>query len=232
MSDIFENMPKAVVLLSGGLDSATCLAIAKAEGFAPYALSFDYQQRHSSELRAACAVAESIGVAAHQVLAVNLRQWGGSALTDDSIDVPAANDENNMPVTYVPARNMIFLSIAAAWGEILKAHHIFIGVNSVDYSGYPDCRAAFIDSFRRTANLGTCASDEGWNWVIETPLQAMSKAEIIKTGTELGVDYSMTVSCYDPDEKGRACGLCDSRALRKAGFAAAGVPDPTLYQER
>ena len=137
-----------------------------------------------------------------------------------------------MPVTYVPARNMVFLSFAAAWGEILKAHHIFIGVNSVDYSGYPDCRAAFIESFRKTANLGTCASDEGWSWSIETPLQAMSKAEIIRTGTALGVDYSMTVSCYNPDSSGRACGICDSCALRKAGFAAAALPDPTLYRER
>ena len=153
-------------------------------------------------------------------------------LTTFSIDVPAADVSGRMPVTYVPARNMIFLSFAAAWGEILKARHIFIGVNSVDYSGYPDCRAAFIESFRRTAQLGTCASDEGWEWVIETPLQSMSKAEIIRAGTALGVDYSMTVSCYDPDDDGRACGRCDSCALRRAGFAAAGVPDPTNYQER
>jgi 7-cyano-7-deazaguanine synthase len=225
-------MEKAVVLLSGGLDSATCLAIARSRGFECYALSFDYGQRHRCELAASERIAASLGAARHSVMSIDLRQWGGSALTDDSIDVPAADVSGQMPVTYVPARNMIFLSFAAAWGEILKARHIFIGVNSVDYSGYPDCRAAFIESFRRTAQLGTCASDEGWEWVIETPLQAMSKAEIIRAGTALGVDYSMTVSCYDPDDDGRACGRCDSCALRRAGFAAAGVPDPTNYQER
>jgi 7-cyano-7-deazaguanine synthase len=225
-------MEKAVVLLSGGLDSATCLAIARSRGFECYALSFDYGQRHRCELAASERIAASLGAARHSVMSIDLRQWGGSALTDDSIDVPAADVSGRMPVTYVPARNMIFLSFAAAWGEILKARHIFIGVNSVDYSGYPDCRAAFIESFRRTAQLGTCASDEGWEWVIETPLQAMSKAEIIRAGTALGVDYSMTVSCYDPDDDGRACGRCDSCALRRAGFAAAGVPDPTNYQER
>ena len=225
-------MEKAVVLLSGGLDSATCLAIARSCGFECYALSFDYGQRHRCELAASERIAASLGAAGHSVMSIDLRQWGGSALTDDSIDVPAADVSGRMPVTYVPARNMIFLSFAAAWGEILKARHIFIGVNSVDYSGYPDCRAAFIESFRRTAQLGTCASDEGWEWVIETPLQSMSKAEIIRAGTALGVDYSMTVSCYDPDDDGRACGRCDSCALRRAGFAAAGVPDPTNYQER
>lgn len=225
-------MEKAVVLLSGGLDSATCLAIARSRGFECYALSFDYGQRHRCELAASERIAASLGAAGHSVMSIDLRQWGGSALTDDSIDVPAADVSGRMPVTYVPARNMIFLSFAAAWGEILKARHIFIGVNSVDYSGYPDCRAAFIESFRRTAQLGTCASDEGWEWVIETPLQSMSKAEIIRAGTALGVDYSMTVSCYDPDDDGRACGRCDSCALRRAGFAAAGVPDPTNYQER
>ena len=225
-------MEKAIVLLSGGLDSATCLAAARSRGFECYALSFDYGQRHRCELAASARIAEALGAARHSVMSIDLRQWGGSALTDDSIDVPAADGSGEMPVTYVPARNMIFLSFAAAWGEILKARHIFIGVNSVDYSGYPDCRAAFIESFRRTAQLGTCASDEGWEWVIETPLQAMSKAEIIRMGTALGVDYSMTVSCYDPDDAGRACGRCDSCALRRAGFAAAGVPDPTNYQER
>lgn len=224
-------MEKAVVLLSGGLDSATCLAIARSRGFECYALSFDYGQRHRCELAASERIAASLGAAGHSVMSIDLRQWGGSALTDDSIDVPAADVSGRMPVTYVPARNMIFLSFAAAWGEILKARHIFIGVNSVDYSGYPDCRAAFIESFRRTAQLGTCASDEGWEWVIETPLQSMSKAEIIRAGTALGVDYSMTVSCYDPDDDGRACGRCDSCALRRAGFAAAGVSDPTNYQE-
>lgn len=225
-------MEKAVILLSGGLDSATCLAIARSRNFECYTLSFDYGQRHRCELECSANIAKALGAARHSVMTIDLRQWGGSALTDDSIDVPEAKGDNVMPVTYVPARNMIFLSFAAAWGEILKARHIFIGVNSVDYSGYPDCRAAFIDSFRRTADLGTCASDEGWNWVIETPLQAMSKAEIIRTGSSLGVDYSMTVSCYNPDNSGRACGICDSCALRKAGFADAGIPDPTCYQER
>ena len=225
-------MEKAIILLSGGLDSATCLAIARSRNYECYTLAFDYGQRHRCELECAANVAKALGSARHSVMTIDLRQWGGSALTDDSIDVPVANDENIMPVTYVPARNMIFLSFAAAWGEILKAHRIFIGVNSVDYSGYPDCRASFIESFRNTADLGTCASDKGWKWIIDTPLQKMSKAEIIRTGTELGVDYSLTVSCYNPDSKGHACGVCDSCALRKAGFAAAGVPDPTRYQER
>lgn len=225
-------MEKAIVLLSGGLDSATCLAMARAQGFECYTLAFDYGQRHRCELECSAKISKALGAVKHSVMTIDLRQWGGSALTDDSIDVPPANNDNVMPVTYVPARNMVFLSFAAAWGEILKAHHIFIGVNSVDYSGYPDCRAAFIESFRKTANLGTCASDEGWSWSIETPLQAMSKAEIIRAGTALGVDYSMTVSCYNPDSSGRACGICDSCALRKAGFAAAALPDPTLYRER
>lgn len=225
-------MEKAIVLLSGGLDSATCLAIARSRGFECYTLAFDYGQRHRCELDRAALISRTLGAAKHAVMPIDLRQWGGSALTDDSIDVPAANDAGVMPVTYVPARNLIFLSFAAAWGEILKARHIFIGVNSVDYSGYPDCRKAFIDSFKETAELGTCARDENWQWHIETPLQAMSKSEIIRTGTALGVDYGMTVSCYDPDADGRACGVCDSCALRKAGFAGAGVPDPTRYQER
>ncbi len=225
-------MEKAIVLLSGGLDSATCLAIARSKGFECYTLAFDYGQRHRCELERAALISKTLGAVKHSVMTIDLRQWGGSALTDDAIDVPAANGTGEMPVTYVPARNMIFLSFAAAWGEILKARHIFIGVNSVDYSGYPDCRAAFIESFKKTADLGTCASDEGWTWQIETPLQAMSKGEIIRTGTALGVDYAMTVSCYDPDSDGRACGICDSCTLRRAGFADAGLPDPTLYQER
>ena len=224
-------MEKAIVLLSGGLDSATCLAIARSRSFECYALSFDYGQRHRCELRAAAAVARSLGAAKHAVMQIDLRLWGGSALTDDAIAVPDASSAPAIPVTYVPARNMIFLSLATAWGEVLKARHIFIGVNSVDYSGYPDCRGAFIDSFRRTADLGTCACDQGWHWQIDTPLQNMSKAEIIRTGTALGVDYKLTTSCYNPDASGRACGRCDSCALRKAGFAEAGVPDPTVYQE-
>ena len=224
-------MEKAIVLLSGGLDSATCLAIARSRNFECYALSFDYGQRHRCELRAAAAVARSLGAAKHAVMQIDLRLWGGSALTDDAIAVPDASSAPAIPVTYVPARNMIFLSLATAWGEVLKAKHIFIGVNSVDYSGYPDCRGAFIDSFRRTADLGTCACDQGWHWQIDTPLQNMSKAEIIRTGTALGVDYKLTTSCYNPDASGRACGRCDSCALRRAGFAEAGVPDPTVYQE-
>ena len=224
-------MEKAIVLLSGGLDSATCLAIARSRALECYALSFDYGQRHRCELRAAAAVARSLGAAKHAVMQIDLRLWGGSALTDDAIAVPDASPEPTVPVTYVPARNMIFLSLAAAWGEVLGARHIFIGVNSVDYSGYPDCRGAFIDAFRRTADLGTCACDQGWHWQIDTPLQNMGKAEIIRTGVALGVDYGLTTSCYNPDVSGRACGRCDSCALRKAGFAEAGVPDPTVYQE-
>ena len=224
-----ENSSKAVVLLSGGLDSATCLAIAKAEGFDVYALSFDYQQRHSSELAAAKAIAESIGVAAHQVLSVNLRQWGGSALTDDTLDVPKGGVGESVPVTYVPARNLVFLSLAASWGEVIGAHDIFIGVNSVDYSNYPDCRAPFISSFAETVRLGTCAVDEGWKWAIHSPLQNLSKAEIIRQGTALQVDYSLTTSCYDPDDMGRSCGKCDSCRLRHQGFVDAGVADPTVY---
>lgn len=225
-------MEKAIVLLSGGLDSATCLAIARSRGFECYTLAFDYGQRHRCELERAALVSRALGAAKHSVMTIDLRQWGGSALTDDSIDVPAADGSGEMPVTYVPARNLIFLSFAAAWGEVLKARHIFIGVNSVDYSGYPDCRKSFIDSFKKTAELGTCACDENWQWHIETPLQNMSKSEIIRTGTSLGVDYALTVSCYNPDSEGRSCGICDSCTLRKAGFAEAGVPDPTLYQER
>ena len=226
------EQPKAVVLLSGGLDSATCLAIAKKEGFAVYALSFDYQQRHSSELAAARKIAQSIGVAAHQVLAVDLRQWGGSALTSDTISVPENReiDGLSVPVTYVPARNLVFLSLATAYAEAIGARTIFIGVNSVDYSGYPDCRSEFIKAFAEAARLGTCACDENWAFDIRNPLQKMSKAEIIRYGTELGVDYSLSVSCYQADDNGNACGVCDSCTLRKEGFAAAGIADPTHYK--
>ena len=227
-----QDKAKAVVLLSGGLDSATCLAIARAEGFEVYALSFDYQQRHASELNASRRIAESIGVAAHQILSVDLRQWGGSALTSDAIDVPENRevDGKAVPVTYVPARNLIFLSLATAYAEAINARTIYIGVNSVDYSGYPDCRPAFIKAFSEAARLGTCACDENWSFDIRTPLQNLSKGEIIRLGTGLGVDYSQTVSCYQADEQGRACGVCDSCSLRKAGFAAAGVPDVTCYK--
>ncbi len=227
-----NEVKKAVVLLSGGLDSATCLAMAKAEGFEVYALSFDYQQRHSSELQAACRIAESMKVCAHQIMSVDLRKWGGSALTSDELDVPENReiDGVSVPITYVPARNLIFLSMATAYAEVLGARDIFIGVNNVDYSGYPDCRPAFIKAFAEAARLGTCACDENWQFNIHTPLQSLSKEEIIRCGMELGVDYGLTVSCYQADEDGRACGVCDSCTLRKSGFAQANVPDPTRYR--
>lgn len=222
-------MKRAIVLLSGGLDSATCLAKAISEKFECFALSFDYGQRHRGELEASEKISRSLGAAGHRVFKLDLAQWGGSALTDTEIDVPDYNG-SGIPVTYVPARNMVFLSLATAWGEVIGAHDIFIGVNSVDYSGYPDCRKAFISSFAETARLGTCAVDENWKWTIHTPLQELSKAEIIKLGVSLGVDYSLTTSCYNPDGAGRACGRCDSCHLRREGFRAAGVPDPTIYQ--
>ena len=227
-----KTAPKAVVLLSGGLDSATCLAVAKAEGFEVYALSFDYQQRHSSELEASRRIAASVGVAAHQILSVDLRQWGGSALTSDCIDVPEHRDVDgkSVPVTYVPARNLVFLSLATAYAEAIGARTIYIGVNSVDYSGYPDCRGEFIRAFAEAARLGTCACDENWAFDIRTPLQDLSKAEIIKLGISLNLDYSQAVSCYQADSEGRACGICDSCILRKAGFEQAGVADPTRYR--
>ena len=220
---------KAVILLSGGLDSATCLAVAKSEGFECYALSFDYGQRHDVELDCAKKIAESMGVKAHSIIDINLKLWGGSALTDDSIEVPDAENSHGIPITYVPARNLIFLSFATAYAEVLGARDIFIGVNSIDYSGYPDCRKAFIDSFKETARLGTRAVDENWQFEMRTPLQNLSKKEIIELGTSLGVDYSLTTSCYNPDESGRSCGKCASCALRKAGFEAANIPDPTKY---
>ena len=223
-------MKKAIVLLSGGLDSATCLAVAKREGFACYALSFDYGQRHRHEVKASAALAEAMGAVQHRVFHLDLRQWGGSALTDDSLAVPKGGVGETTPVTYVPARNLIFLSLASAWGEVLEARDIFIGVNSVDYSNYPDCRAEFIASFTETVRLGTCAADDGWRWHIHTPLQHLSKAEIIRLGVSLGVDYRLTTSCYDPDELGRSCGRCDSCRLRHQGFVEAGVPDPTVYR--
>ena len=219
----------AGVLLSGGLDSATVLAIARAEGFSCYALSFDYGQRHRCELEAAANVARSLGAALHHTVRIDLRLWGGSALTDDAIPVPDAEESKGIPITYVPARNLIFLSFATAWAEVLGARDIFIGVNSVDYSGYPDCRPKFIESFAETARLGTCAVDEGWRYSINAPLQNLSKAQIIRRGTALGVDYGLTTSCYNPDAEGRSCGKCASCALRIAGFREAGVPDPTRY---
>jgi 7-cyano-7-deazaguanine synthase len=225
--------PRAVVLLSGGLDSATCLAIARADGFETYALSFAYGQRHAVELEAAARVAEALGTAVHHVARMDLRAFGGSALTAD-IDVPkpasAAEIGKEIPVTYVPARNTVFLSFALAWAEVLGARDLFIGVNALDYSGYPDCRPEFLETFERVANLGTKAGIQGDRFRIHAPLLRLSKAEIIRRGRALGVDYGLTRSCYDPDDAGRACGSCDSCLLRKKGFAEAGVPDPTTYQ--
>lgn len=221
--------PGAVVLLSGGLDSATVLAIAAAGGFRCYAMSFDYGQRHGLELDCARRVALAAGVERHSVVKIDLRQWGGSALTADDIPVPDAGATDGIPVTYVPGRNTIFLAFAVAWAEVLGAKDIFIGVNSVDYSGYPDCRPEFIEAFAECAALGTKAADEGWRFNIHAPLQALDKASIIRRGSELGVDYSKTHSCYNPDGFGRACGRCDSCRLRAEGFAAAGIVDPTIY---
>jgi 7-cyano-7-deazaguanine synthase len=221
---------KAVVLLSGGLDSATVLAIARGQGYELYALSFSYGQRHIFELESAARVAASIGVEAHRTAVVDLRAFGGSALTDD-IDVPkgrtAGEMSHGIPITYVPARNTIFLSFALAWAEVLGSSDIFIGVNALDYSGYPDCRPEFIEAFERMANLATKAGVEGRQALkIHTPLIAMSKAEIIRLGLELGVDYSLTSSCYDPSPSGEPCGSCDSCLLRQKGFSANGIEDP------
>ena len=225
---------KAVVLVSGGLDSATALAMAIDQGYDCHALSFDYGQRHRVELDAARRVAESQGVRDHRVIRLDLRAIGGSALTDDAIAVPKSDadtaGEGGIPVTYVPARNTIFLSYALGLAEVLAARHIFIGVNAVDYSGYPDCRPEYIAAFQAMANLATKAGVEGQTLRIHTPLIRLSKAEIIREGLRLGVDYGATLSCYDPDGQGRACGRCDSCRLRAAGFAAAGVADPTRYQ--
>jgi 7-cyano-7-deazaguanine synthase len=220
---------KAVVLLSGGLDSATCLAIARSEGYECHALSFDYGQRHHAELAAAQRVTRALGAAEHKVIRLDLRDIGGSALTDAAIDVPTEPSEG-IPVTYVPARNTVFLSLALGWAEVLGAQDIFIGVNVVDYSGYPDCRPEFIDAFERTANLATKAGIEGRPFHIHTPLIHLTKAEIIQRGAVLGVDYGLTVSCYDADADGRACGRCDSCRLRALGFKAAGITDPTKYR--
>ncbi|HRH74607.1 MAG TPA: 7-cyano-7-deazaguanine synthase QueC [Zoogloea sp.] len=222
--------PRALVLLSGGLDSATCLAIARAAGFDAYALSVEYGQRHAAELAAAQRVAKALGATAHRVAHVDLGQFGGSALTDPTLAVPIEGLEGGIPITYVPARNTIMLSIALAWAEVLGADHIYVGVNAVDYSGYPDCRPAFISAFETMANLATKAGVEGHKLHIHAPLIDLSKADIIRRGTALGVDYGLTVSCYQADEEGRACGLCDACRLRRAGFEAAGVADPTPYR--
>lgn len=220
--------PKAVILVSGGLDSATLLAQAVAEGYACHTLAFDYGQRHRAELVAAEQVSRALGAVEHKVVTLDLRSIGGSALTDQAIAVPTERGEG-IPVTYVPARNTVFLSIALGWAEVLKAYDIFIGVNAVDYSGYPDCRPDFINAFQALANIATKAAVEGRALTIRTPLIALSKSDIVRIGTGLGVDYAMTVSCYQADADGRACGRCDSCFLRREGFSAAGIPDPTRY---
>lgn len=221
---------KAVILLSGGLDSATVLAIARSQGFDCYCLSFDYGQRHSAELAAAERVAAALGAIEHRVARIDIGAFGGSALTDTSIDVPVDGVEGGIPVTYVPARNTIMLSYALGWAEVLGAQDIFVGVNAVDYSGYPDCRPEYIQAFERMANLATKVAVEGRLFHIRAPLIDLSKADIIRQGSQLGVDYGLTVSCYQADLQGHACGVCDSCRLRRAGFAAAGVADPTRYR--
>ena len=225
---------KAVVLLSGGLDSATTLAIACSDGFQCCALTFAYGQRHKREIEAAKKVAQSLRAAEHRIIEIDLAAFGGSALTDEAIDVPrdraGLDGSTQIPVTYVPARNTIFLSYALAWAEVMGAFDIFIGVNSTDYSGYPDCRAEFIAAFETTANLATAAAIEGrGRYNIHAPIIELTKARIITTGTKLGVDYSLTHSCYDPDAHGRSCGRCDSCRLRLKGFAEAGLKDPIEY---
>lgn len=223
------EQPKAVVLLSGGLDSATALALARDDGFSCYALTFDYGQRHRIELEAAKRVARSLGTTDHRAMKLDLSWMGGSALTDKTIAVPTTPTEG-IPVTYVPARNTVFLSIALGWAEVLGARDLYIGANAVDYSGYPDCRPEYMRTFEQLANLGTRAGLLGERFRLHTPLMHMRKAEIIRAGARLGVDYGLTISCYDPDDAGRACGVCDSCRFRVQGFAAAGVSDPTPYR--
>jgi 7-cyano-7-deazaguanine synthase len=232
---MLKKNKKAVVLLSGGLDSATTLAIARSKGFQLFALTFKYGQRHQREIEAAKKIAGSLGAIEHRCIYVDLAQFGGSAITDPIIEVPKDRADlgspDQIPPTYVPARNTIFLSYALAWAEVLGAFDIFIGVNTTDYSGYPDCRPEFISAFKRLANLATAAAVQGkGRYYIRTPIINMTKAEIIHAGTKLGVDYSMTHSCYDPDEQGRSCGRCDSCRLRLKGFAEAGINDPLEYQ--
>ena len=224
-----SSKPRAVVLLSGGLDSATTLALARHAGFDCYCLSLEYGQRHRAELDAAGRVARSLGATDHRTLHLALNEFGGSALTDTSIDVPVAGVGPGIPVTYVPARNTIMLSLALAWAEVLGSNDIFVGVNAVDYSGYPDCRPEYVAAYENMANLATKAAVEGQRLHIHAPLMALSKAQIIQRGTALGVDYGLTVTCYQADTDGRACGICDSCRLRREGFAASGVADPTPY---
>jgi 7-cyano-7-deazaguanine synthase len=222
------TISRSVVLLSGGMDSATVLALASQAGEACYALSFDYGQKHNSELSAARAIATQLKAKEHRIINIDMAQLGGSALTDAAIDVPAAGGEG-IPVTYVPARNTVFLSLGLAWAEVLEADAIYVGVNAVDYSGYPDCRPEYIAAFQAMANLATKRTTEGRGVEIRTPLIAMSKADIVRTGQELGVDFAQTVSCYSADKSGAACGHCDACELRRQGFAAAGLADPTRY---
>jgi 7-cyano-7-deazaguanine synthase len=224
-------MRKAVVLLSGGLDSATVLAIARQQGFACHALSIDYGQRHRVELEAAVRVATALGAVEQKTVRIDLAAFGGSALTDDNIAVPVLGvQKDGIPVTYVPARNTIMLSLALAWAEVLEAQDLFFGANAVDYSGYPDCRPDYMRAFERMANLATKAAVEGHRLTLHTPIIALTKAKIIEQGLALGVDYGLTVSCYQADREARACGICDACRLRRAGFESAGVPDPTRYR--
>lgn len=230
-------MKKAVLLLSGGLDSATTLALAKSDGYEVYTLSFAYGQRHAHELQAAKQIAQSMGAKEHRIITIDLAAFGGSALTDDALSVPKNRDEAEMsgsiPITYVPARNTIFLSYALAWAEVLKAYDIFIGVNAVDYSGYPDCRPEFIAAFEKMANLATAyALEDQQKITLHTPLIQLTKAQIIAIGLKHGVDYSLTTSCYDPDENGHACGHCDACQLRLRGFAQNAMDDPIIYREK
>jgi 7-cyano-7-deazaguanine synthase len=225
-----SKQKKAVILLSGGLDSTTTLAIAKSQGFECYALSFDYGQKQKSELISATEIAKHFSVVEHRIMNISLSDFGGSALTDENIEVPDFKESDEIPVTYVPARNTIFLSFAMAWAEVLDCQSIFIGVNALDYSGYPDCRQAYINAFETMANLATKQGVEGKKLSIITPLIDLNKADIIKTGLSLGVDYAITTSCYQANDKGEACGVCDACEYRKIGFKSAGISDPTRYQ--
>lgn len=223
-------MSRAVVLLSGGLDSTTTLAIAKSQGFECYALSFDYGQKQKSELISATEIAKQFDTVEHRIMHISLSDFGGSALTDENIEVPNFKESDEIPITYVPARNTIFLSFAMAWAEVLDCQSIFIGVNALDYSGYPDCRQAYINAFETMANLATKQGVEGQKLSIVTPLIDLNKADIIKIGLSLGVDYSLTTTCYQANDKGEACGVCDACVYRKIGFKSAGISDPTRYQ--
>ena len=225
-----SKQKKAVILLSGGLDSTTTLAIAKSQGFECYALSFDYGQKQKSELISAAEIAKHFSVVEHRIMNISLSDFGGSALTDENIEVPDFKESDEIPITYVPARNTIFLSFAMAWAEVLDCQSIFIGVNALDYSGYPDCRQAYIDAFENMANLATKQGVEGQKLSIVTPLIDLNKADIIKIGLSLGVDYSITTTCYQANDKGEACGVCDACEYRKIGFKSAGISDPTRYQ--